>query len=414
MPCQASKSYVKKRRGDRPKNYLKKRLGNGFFIWYFGGAVETKPLFKMNKLKKLLQPRANTQLAETMQKHDNTLYSEDYFREKDIECPWASNIIQRVSTDTFHNRTRKELWALDQNYYPSHKLGTMSAGYQPIHNTQFLGMLRAAMAQNDLQPTTTNIWSTLSGTRCRIQMYIENHNIAELKETGAYHPKVGDELGILLTADNSYDSTWRPRLSSAFNRVWCDNGCASFSPFESELHKHTDGIDIKVFRNELNGILESIKKDAYIIQKLKEIKIDQRQGQRFVEKLIADVLKLNQVDSTAMRLHWQRPDTGILEEFKGLKLDGEAGNDRNAWQVFNTATRVLSDKKTNKSVEAKESTSARLSSVFAGFANDPETIAEWTTFEPFKREKVDGKITKVPNESWRENWQNSVLNTVVA
>ena len=160
------------------------------------GRLKPKPLFKMNKLKKLLQPRANAQLAETMQKHDNTLYSEDYFREKDIECPWASNIIQRVSTDTFHNRTRKELWALDQNYYPSHKLGTMSAGYQPIHNTQFLGMLRAAMAQNDLQPTTTNIWSTLSGTRCRIQMYIENHNIAELKETGAYHPKVGDELCI--------------------------------------------------------------------------------------------------------------------------------------------------------------------------------------------------------------------------
>ena len=62
----------------------------------------------MNKLKKLLQPRANAQLAETMQKHDNTLYSEDYFREEGIECPWASNIVQRVSTDTYHNRTRKE------------------------------------------------------------------------------------------------------------------------------------------------------------------------------------------------------------------------------------------------------------------------------------------------------------------
>ena len=45
MPCQASKSYVKKRGGDRPKNYLKKRLGNGFFIWYFDGAVETKAAF---------------------------------------------------------------------------------------------------------------------------------------------------------------------------------------------------------------------------------------------------------------------------------------------------------------------------------------------------------------------------------
>ena len=386
-------------------------------VFLFGiltGRLKPKPPFKMNKLKKLLQPRANAQLAETMQKHDNTLYSEDYFREEGIECPWASNIVQRVSTDTYHNRTRKELWALDQNYYPSHKLGTMSAGYQPIHNTQFLGMLRAAMAQNDLQPKTTNIWSTLSGTRCKIQMYIENHNIAELKKTGAYHPKVGDELGILLTADNSYDSTWRPRLGSAFNRVWCDNGCASFSPFVSELHKHTDGIDIKVFRNELNGILESIKKDAYIIQKLKEIKIDQKQGQRFIEKLIADVLKLNQTDSTAMRLHWQRPDTGILKEFRGLKLDGEAGNDRNAWQVFNTATRVLSSEKTAKTIETRENTSTRLSSVFAGFANNPETIAEWTSFEPFKREKVNGKMEKVRNLEWKENWQNSVLDTVVA
>ena len=62
------------------------------------------------------------------------------------------------------------------------------------------------------------------------------------------------------------------------------------------------------------------------IRKLKEIKIDQKQGQRFIEKLIADVLKLNQTDSTAMRLHWQRPDTGIEREGKvGLVLFGQRG-----------------------------------------------------------------------------------------
>ena len=180
------------------------------------------------------------------------------------------------------------------------------------------------------------------------------------------------------------------------------------------MHKHTGGIEIGVFRNELKGILAALETDAYIIRKLKEIKIDQKQGQRFIEKLIADVLKLNQTDSTAMRLHWQRPDTGIEREFRGHKLDGEAGNDRNAWQVFNAATRVLSSEKTAKTIEARESTNSRLSSIFAGFANDPETIAEWTTFEPFKREKVDGKIKKVRNLEWKENWQNSVLDTVVA
>ena len=31
-----------KARGNRSENYLKKRLGGGFSIWYFGGAVETK------------------------------------------------------------------------------------------------------------------------------------------------------------------------------------------------------------------------------------------------------------------------------------------------------------------------------------------------------------------------------------
>ena len=385
--------------------------------------MKPKPLFKMNKLNKMLSVRANDELAKTMQKNDNSLKPESWFESEGIPFPWKAPVVQRIATDTWEKRTRKELWALksrldnDGNLLGtdySHRLGTVSSDYQPIHNTAFMGALRTAMVQNDLEPKTTTILSSASGTRCRIQMYIENHTITELKDNGAYHPKVGDELGILLTADNSYDSTWRPRISNAFLRVWCDNGCASFSPFESQLHKHTGGIDIKVFRNELAGIIESIKKDSYVIKKLKEIKIDQKQGQRFIEKLIADVLKLNQVDSTAMRLHWQRPDTGILKEFRGLKLDGEAGNDRNAWQVFNAATRVLSDKKTSKSVETRESTSTRLSSVFAGFANDPETIAEWTTFEPFKRERVDGKMQKVRDLEWKENWQNNVLDTVVA
>ncbi len=42
MPCQTAESHMKKRGGDRSKNYLKKRLGGGFSIWYFDGAVETK------------------------------------------------------------------------------------------------------------------------------------------------------------------------------------------------------------------------------------------------------------------------------------------------------------------------------------------------------------------------------------
>jgi|TARA_B100000131_G_C17735412_1_gene458704 hypothetical protein len=36
------KILCKKALGNRSENYLKKRLGGGFPIWYFGGAVETK------------------------------------------------------------------------------------------------------------------------------------------------------------------------------------------------------------------------------------------------------------------------------------------------------------------------------------------------------------------------------------
>ena len=389
--------------------------------------MKPKPPNIMNKLNKMLSVQANVELAKTMQKNDNALYSEDYFRAEGIDCPWKMPIVQKISTDTYLPNTRKELWALADRketnakgetvslgFGMSHRVGTASADYQPIHNTEFVAMLRAAMVQTGLEPKETKILSSLSGSRFRYEAYIENQNVKALKETGEYRPEVGDELGFKLITDNSYDGTGRPRLAYTLHRVWCKNGCASFSRWQSEMHKHTGGIEIGVFRNELKSILSALETDAYIIRKLKEIKIDQKEGQRFIEKLIADVLKLNQTDSTAMRLHWQRPDTGIEREFRGHKLDGEAGNDRNAWQVFNAATRVLSSEKTAKTIEARESTNSRLSSIFAGFANDPETIAEWTTFEPFKREKVDGKIKKVRNLEWKENWQNSVLDTVVA
>ena len=54
----------------------------------------------MNKLNKMLSVQANVELAKTMQKNDNALYSEDYFRAEGIDCPWKMPIVQKISTDT--------------------------------------------------------------------------------------------------------------------------------------------------------------------------------------------------------------------------------------------------------------------------------------------------------------------------
>ena len=63
MPCQAAESYVKKRRGDRSKNYLKKSLATVFLFGILAGRLKPKPPFKMNKLNKMLSVQANKDLA---------------------------------------------------------------------------------------------------------------------------------------------------------------------------------------------------------------------------------------------------------------------------------------------------------------------------------------------------------------
>ena len=101
-------------------------------------------------------------------------------------------------------------------------------------------------------------------------------------------PKVGDELGLRLTVNNSFDRSCRVSFTLGMLRLICTNGMTTLQQEYHMTKKHSNRLDLSFIKNSLDSVLEgfeNLRKDSNIFTVMADREISQDQGLAILENL---------------------------------------------------------------------------------------------------------------------------------
>ena len=114
-------------------------------------------------------------------------------------------------------------------------LGCTSERYGLVQNREVVGLLEDAFGKADLGGFKSKMIVTGNGER----MFATYDFEAQRRKL-----KVGDEIGMRLTAQNSFDGHLKLTFAIGALRLVCTNGMASMEKDVDMVSKHKSGIDV--------------------------------------------------------------------------------------------------------------------------------------------------------------------------
>mgnify|MGYP001353165677 CR=1 FL=1 len=148
-------------------------------------------------------------------------------------------------------------------------------------------------------------------------------------------PQVGDELGLRLTVNNSFDRTCKVSFSVGMLRLVCTNGMTTLEKEFSMQRKHSNKLDLNFIQDALENAVnawDSLKKDNNPFSRMADAKISQEEGLNILLNMTGNTGKkpLSEVQREAIAQIWNGPT---------YKEDEQ----RNVWNLLNASTQYLSN-----------------------------------------------------------------------
>jgi hypothetical protein len=140
-------------------------------------------------------------------------------------------------------------------------------------------------------------------------------------------PKVGDNVGVSFTIQNSFDCTKRLQVALGFLRLVCSNGMTSLTPEYECNFRHQSGIDIGSIGSGIENALGQIDSQREIFQRLANTKIDHEKGQNILNNLQRKNIVSGNVRDNIAAI-WDNPAH-------------DEDNERNLWNLYNAATQHI-------------------------------------------------------------------------
>ena len=140
-------------------------------------------------------------------------------------------------------------------------------------------------------------------------------------------PKVGDELGLRLTVQNSFDRSLRLSVVLGFLRLVCTNGMTTLTREFDLTRRHQSGIDTSFLTEGIDNALSKIDDQKQVFSRLNDRKITEDQGVSILGNLVGKgVLSSSMRDS--IEAIWHDPSYNEDKE-------------RNLYNLLNAGTQHL-------------------------------------------------------------------------
>ena len=200
-------------------------------------------------------------------------------------------------------------------------LGVTSERYGIQNNAPLIERAENAFADQGLGDFKREVIVTGEGQRMRAVYDFP----AQVKER--CDRKKGDNMGLRLTVQNSFDRSLRVSFAMGILRLVCTNGMTSLEKEQSMTKKHSSGNDLDFLGEALEKAIGSWDKALLTYNNLENVKIEQQQGLNALHNL-AKGGAISDRMAGAVSTIWNNPT--YTED-----------SDRNLYNLYNAVTEHL-------------------------------------------------------------------------
>jgi hypothetical protein len=199
-------------------------------------------------------------------------------------------------------------------------LGVCTERYTLVQNSSLIETVETAFADNKLGDFTRKAHVVRDGARVYVQYDFKNQ-LVKL-------PKVGDDLGLRLILNNSFDRSCRVSFEMGILRLVCTNGLKTLQEEFSLTQKHSDKLDVSRLVDVVAGAVEGFKESTKVFSRLADRPVKHEQGYAILDNLTkAKVIADRNVDK--VKIIWNDPSH-------------REDKSRNLWSLYNAVTQFTS------------------------------------------------------------------------
>tara|TARA_Y100000004_G_scaffold141966_1_gene161449 strand:+ start:202 stop:1071 length:870 start_codon:yes stop_codon:yes gene_type:complete len=237
-------------------------------------------------------------------------------------------------------------------------LGVASNRYGVVQNRDLIGVAEDAFGKSDLGSYDRSVIVTGKGEKLFATYDFKDRNRAL---------KVGDEVGMRLTLQNSFDTTLRLSFAIGALRLVCTNGMTTMERDVDMTSKHNSNVDVNFLSDSVKVAVERFDAACTAFDKLSEVQFDHDKGFNVLNRL-AQSKVISDRQSTKIAAIWASPD---------YKED----QDRTLWNLYNASTQYLSREVEGKRYELASKTNLKILKNLSRIASTG-TINQWTAPVP--------------------------------
>ena len=220
-------------------------------------------------------------------------------------------------------------------------LSPVTKDYGIVQNADCIDKVRETFST---RPDLGNYEETVSvlngGRQMRARYDFKNHTVEV--------PKVGDELGLRLTVNNSFDRSLRVSFSLGMLRLVCSNGMTSVQEEYGLTRKHSAKFDISFIQDALGKALDGFTafgKEGNILTKMAETYVTQEQGLAILQSLTKKNV-ISEVSREGIAQVWNNPR--------------EEDKERNIYNLLNASTDFITHQLEGDKYQLAERTTANV------------------------------------------------------
>ena len=155
-------------------------------------------------------------------------------------------------------------------------LGKVTDRYGIVQNADLIQVAEDAFAAKKMTDYTRKVVVTGAGEKVYAVYDFKNHT----KKL-----KVGDEVGLRLTLQNSFDGSLRASFSLGMMRLLCLNGMTTLEREVGMTKKHSSGISVQFVSDALEKAIVSWNNATAVFDRLSDVKVTQIQGANILANL---------------------------------------------------------------------------------------------------------------------------------
>ena len=226
-------------------------------------------------------------------------------------------------------------------------LGKASDRYGVIQNADLVSAAEDAFKSKSMTDYKRTMIVTGQGEKMYAVYDFKNH-VKKLRK--------GDEVGLRLTAQNSFDGSLRASFSLGMLRLVCTNGMTTMEREVSMTKKHSSGINVRFITDALERAMKAWSNSTELFDRLADVSISQEQGLAILANL-EDLNVLSGKLREGAQGIWAAPT---------YREDSE----RNLFNLYNATTQYLSHEVSTDRFELANRASSNVLATLAKAAQD--------------------------------------------